>query len=737
MNNYKIKGYIVFAIMLVSIFMLISIFGCGGGEGEPGEISTDTGNSDGSLTRAITRVEMDPSAYTPKFTVTSDWSSGFCGDITIKNNGSSRINNWQVEFDFNYNITGIWSAKKISQVGNHYVISGESWNSWIEPGASVTFGFQGSPGSVTVYPANWKLTGEVAVISPSPSPSTSPTSSPPPVTGEVLVSYKTASDWGSGFTGEITLENRGTTNIDNWLMTFEFDRSITSIWNATVKSHSGNIYEIKPADYNKAIPAGGKVSFGFVGSPGNVSAGPDNIIVSTSGTPAPSPTPTYSPTPSPTPTYSPTPSPTPTYSPSPSPSPTVVPSPTPTPSPTITPTPSGEKRVVAYFVNWGIYARNYLVTDIPAAKLTHINYAFFAIDSSTGQVKLIDTWADIEKVFTGDTDKGFPDQTWDQSARGEAGCLGRLKQLKAVYPHIKTLMSIGGWTLSYNFPEIASTQAAREKFVTSCVTMMKKYDFDGIDIDWEYPDAANKVNCTLLMAEFRRQLDIQGAADNKHYELSMAGPAGYDKLVNLELDKLANSLDFVNIMTYDFHGGWDNSTNHHSPLYKNPNDPINAVDRELLNTDWTVNYYINAGMPAEKVGMGIPFYGRAWEEVSSTNSGLFQASTKLPDTGQAGNWEAGMLDYWFIRNLVNNPGDYTRHWDDSAKVPWLYGKNLTPSRTIGGMFVTYEDPVSLAGKMEYMKQKGLGGVMFWELSGDIKNSDDPNSLLNVIYQNLK
>jgi len=712
MNTLQKRSIVILFISVFSLCLLISMMGCGA-EGDNPEKLTDPGVARQHSGELSTRSLFESSDFEVKFTVSSDWGSGYVGDMTITNRSSERINDWQLEFDFDNEITGIWSAKIISDESGHYVLQGESWNSFIEPGKSVSFGFQGSPGGVTVGPGGYKLTGEGAGH-PGGGEVTS---------GKITVKYSTESDWGSGFTGNIILKNEGDAEVSDWKLDFDFNHRITSIWNAKIDSHTENHYSIEPESYNKTIPAGGQISFGFVGSPGNVTEGPVNIRVDASGgigpTPEPSPEPSTEPSPEPTPEPSPAPSP--------------VPTPTPTPTPT---PPTGGKRVVAYFVNWGIYARNYLVTDIPAEKITHINYAFFAIDSSNNSVKMIDRWADIEKVFTGATDKGFPDQTWDESARGEAGCLGRLKQLKAIHPHIKTLMSIGGWTLSYNFPDVARTEASRQQFVSSCVEMMVKYDFDGIDIDWEYPGPADKTNCTLLMKEFRRQLDLQGAKDNKHYLLTMAGPAGYNKLLNLEIDKLAECLDFLNIMTYDFHGGWDNTTNHHSPLYQNPDDPINSIDREMLNTDWVINYYINAGMPADKLGMGVPFYGRAWEEVPDINNGLFQSGPSLPATNQPGNWEAGMFDYWKIQDILANSSDYTRFWDNSAKVPWVYGKNLSPQKTSGGMFITYEDTESLAGKCQYLKDKGLGGIMFWELSGDIKDSNDSRSLLNVIYREI-
>ena len=412
-------------------------------------------------------------------------------------------------------------------------------------------------------------------------------------------------------------------------------------------------------------------------------------------------------------------------------------SPTITPSPVASPIPPTTKNVIAYFPNYGIYARGYLITDIPANKITHINYAFFGIDTDTGKIKLTDPWADVQKVFTGDEDKGFPDQTWDQSERGEAGCLGRLKQLKDVYPHIVTFMSIGGWDSDKDFSQIATTKTAREKFVASCVEFMVKYDFNGIDVDWEFPGASNKENCTLLMQEFRKQLDIQGSKDGKYYMLTMAGPVGYDLLLNLELDKLAEVLDYFNVMSYDYHGSWNTVTNHNAPLYMNPNDPSDPTSRQRLNVDWTITYCIDSGIPVEKINMGFPIYGRAWEEVSSTDDGLFQDSSTYPDTGQAGNWGKGTLDYWKIHELMTTTSNYTRHWDDNAKVPWLYGKNLTPNLETGGMFVSYDDAESTKEKLKYMKEKGLAGTMLWELTGDIRNSDDPDSIVNVIYQELK
>ncbi|MCE1248429.1 MAG: glycosyl hydrolase family 18 protein [Firmicutes bacterium] len=720
-----------FLFVIIPFFMLfiLCFANCGGGSSSGNALQDPISGRDvyivsmsgekGTTVRQLSVVND----YSVSFSSSGDWGSGFTGSITVKNTGTSRINNWQLEFDFDRKISGIWNAVISNNQGKHFVVSGESWNSYIEPGKTVTFGFQGNPGSLSgLQPSGYILRGEGAVVS---------TPVIPVSQGDIQVAYKTDSDWGSGFTGGITLTNKGSAAVNTWSLQFDFSHSITSIWNAKISSKSGNTYVIMPESYTASIPAGGSVSFGFCGSPGNVTAQPSNVSL-TLTVPV---TPAVTPSASQTPTQSPSVSPSPEVSVSPTATSTSTPSPS--PSPTATQTPSaGNKRVVAYFAQWGIYARNYLVTDIPADKVTHINYAFFGIDSSTGGLKMMDSWADIEKVFTGSASKGFPDQTWDQSAKGEAGNLGRLKQLKALYPNVKTMISVGGWTLSYNFPDIAGTAAARQKFAESAVSVMKKYDFDGIDIDWEYPGSSDRENFTLLMQALRNQLDKQGTSDSRHYLLSFAGPAGASNLANIDLKTVSSYVDYVNIMTYDFHGGWETTTNHVAPLYLNPNDPQSSESREQLNSDWVVNYYINNGMAADKINLGVPFYGRAWEETPAYNNGLFQSGGSLPNTGTAGNWEAGVLDYWKICELLTDTTKYKSYTDSYAKVPWVYGKNMTSSKTTGGMFVTYENPDSAAQKVAWIKAKNLGGVMIWELSGDVKDSSSSLSLLGKIFSEL-
>ncbi len=345
-----------------------------------------------------------------------------------------------------------------------------------------------------------------------------------------------------------------------------------------------------------------------------------------------------------------------------------------------------ERRVIGYFVEWGVYDRNYRVADIPAAQLTHVNYAFATI--TDGECAVYDPWAALE-------------------LRG--GNFAQLVEIKAAYPHLKTLISVGGWTLSADFPEVAATAAGRGRFATSCVDFMLEYGFDGIDIDWEYPvtggltegAAADTENFTLLLRAVRSELDSRAPASL----LTIAAPAGSDKVDNLEPAGIAAEVDWINLMTYDFYGGWEPTTNLHNALYMP--DGSTAVHAETYNVDASVQRWLDEGVSADQLVVGVPLYGRGWGGVGSTDGGLFQAGRATSE----GTWEAGMFDY---DDLVENYiGDtrYTRRLHPSARVPTLYSEET-------GLFISYEDPESLGEKLDLIDALGLGGVMTWELDGD-------------------
>jgi chitinase len=387
-----------------------------------------------------------------------------------------------------------------------------------------------------------------------------------------------------------------------------------------------------------------------------------------------------------------------------------------TPDPDATP---GERRIVAYFTAWAVYGRDYHVADIPAEQITHINYAFANI-SEAGECVLGDPYADIDRFYEGDS--------WD--AGSLRGNFNQLIELRQAHPHLRTLISVGGWTWSGRFSDVALTAGSRERFAASCVDFMKRYGFDGIDIDWEYPVGGglasnttrpeDKQNYTLLMKELRQHLDVLEAADNRDYLLTIAAPAGPGTYANLEIAELGAVLDWINLMTYDFHGAWSPITNFNAPLYRSSTDPTADPDiRDAFNVDAAVTAYLDAGVPSHKLVIGVPFYGRGWRAVGSGGDGLYQAHGGAAQ----GTWEAGVFDYGDL--VENYLPTHQRFVHPEAKVPWLF----EPST---GVMISYDDPESLTIKAEYVVERQLGGVMFWELSGD----DDASSLLGALHDAL-
>jgi GH18 family chitinase len=393
--------------------------------------------------------------------------------------------------------------------------------------------------------------------------------------------------------------------------------------------------------------------------------------------------------------------------------------------------PEIEQKVVGYYIEWGVYGRDYQPADMPLEKLTHVNYAFADI-STDGRIMIGDSYAAIEKLYPGDS--------WDQPYAGTYNQLNNV--LREEHPHIKTLISVGGWTWSGRFSDVALTASSRALFAESCVEFIRSYNFDGVDIDWEYPVEGglssntkrpeDGVNYTLLLEELRRQLDIAAEEDGRPYLLTIASPAGWDKIRHLEIDRLSEILDFINVMTYDFRGAWDlTTTAHHANMFENPADPSDANSvAAKYNVSWVVDEFLAQGASPEKIVLGIPFYGRAWGGVSDplANGGLYQPGSLVPP-GTWDDWSSGATgvnDFFEIEDMISS-GLYTRYWDNVAKVPYLYSPSMHQ-----GHFVSYEDAESLEYKLEYLLELGLGGVMFWEVTADRNDT-----LLDVIIENLE
>lgn len=442
--------------------------------------------------------------------------------------------------------------------------------------------------------------------------------------------------------------------------------------------------------------------------------------------PSPAPTPEPAPAdPIPSPTPTPTPEPTPV-----DPAPMPV-DPIPSPAPTPTPVPpvdgghsvgEGGPIIAAYFPEWAIYSRDFNVADVPADNLTHLIYAFSKIDAG-GRMSLFDSYAATEKTFNAaDSVDGVAD-TWDQSL---AGNFNQIAELKAAHPGLKSMIAVGGWTLSGTFSDVAATAEGRATFADSVVTFLQKYDmFDGIDFDWEYPGGggleSNHVrpedgaNFTMLVQDVRDRLDTLEASTGRTYEISVASPAGADKIAHLDLAGMAKNVDFFNLMAYDFHGGWESTTGHQAPMF----DTVGG------NYDITtaVDLYLAAGVDPSAIVLGNPAYTRAWSGVQDGGDGGWNAAS----TGLApGTFERGVYDYKDLVQKINDPASgWKLYWDDEAQAAYAFNETE-------GVFSTFETPASLALKSEWAQSKGLGGVMLWDLSGDVVSG--PESLAGAAYK---
>ncbi len=301
----------------------------------------------------------------------------------------------------------------------------------------------------------------------------------------------------------------------------------------------------------------------------------------------------------------------------------------------------------------------------------------------------------------------------------DAQNLAQLTALRNVNPRLTVLVSAGGWLWSQNFSDMALTAQSRRVFEDSAMEFLAQYDLDGLDIDWEYPGlpgaghpyrAEDKQNFTALLQELRGRFDAESKRTGRRLYLTVAMGAGDDVIAHTEMRKVAQYVDTVNLMTYDYYeAGSDPTTGHHAPLFADPADPKKA------SSDETVRDYEKAGVPAEKILLGVPFYGRAWGEVADRNHGLFQpGKTVAGFNGQYSAISASLLGQGF-----------TRYWDDMAKAPYLYNADKH-------IFVSYEDPESLAAKCKYVREHKLGGVMFWEYFGDSEQK-----LLQAIDQGLR
>lgn len=379
--------------------------------------------------------------------------------------------------------------------------------------------------------------------------------------------------------------------------------------------------------------------------------------------------------------------------------------------------PTTSYRRVGYFTSYSIYTQQYFVTDIPVQYLTHLNYYAISI-SPNGQCVSGDQWADTQFSYPG-----------DKPSERLRGNFKQLQLIKKNNPSLKILMTIGGWDQSKYFSDVAATHDARVRFARSCIAFMRDNGFDGIDIDWRYPVSGGKedndyskddsANFTLLLAEFRGQLDYWNGQDNKPYLLTMAlNPAFYP---NFQLTQAQGYVDWINLMSYGFEGDWSEIASPFSPLYGSPKDPRGDKARLANSVEGAVKECLDSGVPADKIVLGVGLYAQAWSSVKPNDVfGMYEPVQGVP----AGTRPGGVLYYRDLLPLLTS-NNYTRYFDNDTMTPWLYSE----ARKVA---ISYEDQESIRAKMSYITDLGLGGVMFWELSFD----DDAHTLLQAASDTL-
>ncbi|MDT0341420.1 glycoside hydrolase family 18 chitinase [Streptomyces litchfieldiae] len=555
--------------------------------------------------------------------------------------------------------------------------------------------------------------------------------------------YAKGADWGSGFDATWTVRNTGTTTISGWTLEWDFPAgtTVTSHWDAVV-TRSGNHYTARNANWNGTLAPGQSVSFGFngagpgsptgclingqscdgtgqpggPGAPGTLTTGTvtttsvqlrwgaasgdvqnydvlrnGRVVGTTSATSftdtglAPATSYTY----------------------------TVLARDTagrtgPASAPLTVRTtsdgggePPGDAVNLGYFAEWGVYDRGYHVKDIvdsgTAEDITHINYAFGNVQN--GECTIGDSYAAYDRFYSAAESVSGQADTWDTGAL--RGNFNQLRQLKELYPHIKVVWSFGGWTWSGGFGQAMQDP---QRFAQSCYDLVNDPRwagvFDGIDLDWEYPNACG-LSCDNsgpevfgeMMRAFR---DVFG--DQLVTAAITADASSGGKIDAADYAAGAQYADHLAVMTYDFFGAWaaTGPTAPHSPL-----GSYAGIPQQGFNSQAAIDKLIARGVPPEKLLLGIGFYGRGW-------TGVTQSAPGGTATGAApGTYEAGIEDYKVLAERCPPTGTIAG----------------TAYAHCGNQWWSYDTPATIAGKMDYATGRGLGGAFFWELSGDTADGD--------------
>nr|AXX71249.1 chitinase [Bradysia odoriphaga] len=350
--------------------------------------------------------------------------------------------------------------------------------------------------------------------------------------------------------------------------------------------------------------------------------------------------------------------------------------------------PSHDKVVVCYLSTWAVYRPNrgsYSIDNFDPNLCTHVVYAFSGLDSKTDTIKSLDPWQDLKDDY------------------GKGG-YEHLTSLKKNHPHLKVTLAVGGWNEgSKNYSIMAADPSRRKRFVNSALDFVRKFNFDGLDLDWEYPtqrdgEPEDRENFVHLVKELKDVL--------KPHNLLLTSAIGASKKVINEaynVRELSKYLDFLHIMCYDYGGNWDRKITANAPLHSDDD----------LNVETTIKHLIKLGASPSKIVMGVPFYGRTFITESEGNYG--DPSSEVPFQGPFTR-ENGFLGYNEICALLSNrSAKWTTTWDSATSQGIARFRDETTGET---KVVVYDSTRSIAKKMRFAMEHKLGGIMTWSIDTD-------------------
>ena len=374
------------------------------------------------------------------------------------------------------------------------------------------------------------------------------------------------------------------------------------------------------------------------------------------------------------------------------------------------PNPDGYK-VVCYYTNWSQYRPKkgkFLPEDVDPFLCTHVIFAFGWIKDGK-----------LTSFEAGDV----------ANEGGKLGLYQRVIGLKSKNPKLKVLLAIGGWSFgTAKFKKMAETRFSRQTFIFSAIPFLRKYGFDGLDVDWEYPKSSDKENFVALLKELRQGFEFEAEeTGNPRLELSAAVPVGPDNVRGgYDVPKVSKWLDFINLMAYDFHGKWESQAGHNAPLYAPSSD---SEWRKQLSVSFAAQMWTRLGAPKNKLVIGMPTYGRSFTLADKSN---YIVNSPTTGGGTAGEFtrESGFLGYYEICDMLLNGASYV--WDDEMKVPYLVKDD---------QWVGFDDERSIRNKMDWIKTQGFAGAMIWsvdmdDFKGDICGSGVKYPLIGAIREEL-